>query len=133
MEIATRKWQHPTGATPKNVIVVGLGPSHHEYDQAWLTPDTPDILWQADEIWGINRGIFSIEHDMNFVMDWVEGEALRFPVYGAKLFNHHKPIITSEVPAGWPEHIKRFPFEEIWTWLQCWPKTLQNGGWVTPS
>jgi hypothetical protein len=122
VEIAERKWQHPTGGKPKTVIVVGLGPSHHEYDQAWLAPDTPDVLWQADEIWGINRGVFNIEHDLQFVMDWVEGEALRFPVYGAKLFRHTKPIITSEVPPGWPAHIHRYPFEEIWTWFQSWPK-----------
>lgn len=122
MELVERGFKHPTGMQPKSVIVVGLGPSHHDYDQAWLQPHTPDWLWQADEVWGINRGMFNIVHDLAFVMDYVEGEALRFPVYGAKLYRHHLPIITSQKPEGWPDHIHQFPFEEIWTWMQSWPK-----------
>jgi hypothetical protein len=122
MEIVERKWKHPTGHDPKAVILVGLGPSHHDYDQAWLAPNPPDVLWQADEVWGINRGLYNINHDVQFVMDYLEGECFRFPVYGAKLYNHDKPIITSEVPDNWPAHIHRFPFEEIWTWLSGFPK-----------
>lgn len=122
MELVERTWKHPTGGSPKSVILVGLGPSHHDYDQAWLAANPPDVLWQADEVWGINRGIYSITHDVQFVMDYLEGECFRWPVYGAKLHNHDKPIITSEVPDGWPSHIHRFPFDEIWTWLSGFPK-----------
>lgn len=117
-----RGFKHPTGGSPKSVILIGLGPSHHDYDQAWLNPHTPDVLWQADEVWIINRGLFNIQHDLAWVMDFVEGEANNFPVYGAKLWNHDKPIITSERPDDWPGHVHRYPFEEIWSWQSQFPK-----------
>lgn len=111
-------WTHPTGGKPKTVNLIGLGPSHHDYDQGWLAPHTPDVLWRSDEIWTINRGGFSIVHDLLFVMDWIENEAKRFPTYGAKLHNHDRPIITSVKPQWWPAHTHEYPFDEIWTWLQ---------------
>jgi len=110
-------WQHPTGNAPKVVHLVGLGPTHHDYDQGWLNPATPEVLWQANEVWAINRGCFNIRHDMLWVMDHISGEAENFPVYGAKLWNHDKPIITSDNADGWPPHVHLFPFDEIWTWL----------------
>ena len=50
MELVTRSWQHPTGKQPKTVHLVCLGASHHDYDQLWLSPDTPDILANADAL-----------------------------------------------------------------------------------
>ena len=115
-------WTHPTGRAPKTVNVVGLGPTHQDYDQAWLNPSTPDVLWKADETWGINRGIFSIKSDLQWIMDFVEGECHGWPVYGAKIWNSDVPIITSAKPAEYPEHIHVYPFAEIWTWLQMLPQ-----------
>ena len=85
-------------------------------------PDTPEIVANADEIWTVNRGVFHFQHDIAFVMDYIEGEAYRFPVYGARLWNHDHHLITSVRPDYWPPHVHRFPFEEIYTWLQLWPK-----------
>lgn len=118
-----RKWAHPTGGAPKTVHLVGLGPTHHDYDQQWLAPHTPDTLWQTDETWIINRGMFAINHDMAWVMDHIQGEAENFPIYGAKLWNHDKPIITSDNLDGWPAHVHAYPWDEIMTWLSLWPKT----------
>lgn len=117
-----KPWQHPTGKQPKIVHLICLGPSHRDYDQAWLNPDTPELLANADEVWTVNRGVFNIPHDLCFVMDYIEGEAFRYPIYGARLWNHDRHVITSERPADWPDHVLRYPFEEIYSWTQEWPK-----------
>ena len=122
MELVTRSWQHPTGKQPKTVHLVCLGATHHDYDQLWLSPDTPDVLAASDEVWTVNRGVFNIPHDVAFVMDFIEGEANRWPVYGARLWNHDRHVITSERPDDWPPHVHRFPFEEVYSWLSRWPK-----------
>lgn len=124
-------WTHPTGSRPKTVSLIGLGPTHHDYDQAFLAPQTPDPVWKVDEVWTINRGLMNIRHDMAFVMDHLGsvtedgltiGEAALYPVYGAAMWHHDKPIITSDNCTGWPEHVKRYPFDEIWSWMQSWQK-----------
>ena len=110
-------WRHPTGRQPKIVHLVGLGPTHHDFDQGWLTPHTPEVLWKADETWTINRGVFNIQHDLVWVMDHITGEAQTYPHYGARLWNHDRPIITSDNLDGWPPHVHAYPFDAIWTWL----------------
>jgi hypothetical protein len=120
--VIPRAWKHPTGKSPKTVHLVCLGPSHHDYDQAWLTPETPELLASADEIWTLNRGVFNIPHDLLFVLDHIQGEADNFPVYGARLWNHDRHIITSDNCDGWPPHVHKYPFGEIYSWMQRWPK-----------
>ena len=110
-------WTHPTGGQPKSIHLVGLGPSHRDYDQLWLNPDTPETLYQADEVWTVNRGVFNIQHDLLWCMDHIQGEADNFPIYGSRLWHHDKPIITSDNLEGWPGHVHAYPFGEIWTWL----------------
>jgi hypothetical protein len=128
MELVENTWQHPAKTSlgvpskdpvsPKSIHLVGLGPSHHDFMQMWLNPETPEVLYGRDEIWTVNRGVFCVPHDVVFVMDHLQGEANNFPVYGSRLWHHDKPVITSDNLEGWPDHVHKFPFDAIWTFFQ---------------
>lgn len=109
-------WTHPTGNQPKNVVLVCLGQSHQSYISAVMDRDPPDWLLQADEVWTLNRGALAFRHDLAFVMDYLPGEAAHYPGYGAMLWKHPHPIITSHA-ADWPGHVHEYPFAPIWNWL----------------
>lgn len=116
--MAEIKWQHPTGNTPKTVALVALGQSRDVYASAWLQNDLSEAVTTCDEIWTLNRGINVFNHDLLFVMDHIQGEADKFPRYGASLWKHNKPIITSDNSDGWPNHVYKYPLNEIWDWLR---------------
>ena len=122
-------WIHPTNERPRTISLIGLGPTHHDYDQHWLNPNTPDAVWKVDEVWCINRGAFAIKHDLLFVMDHIQGEAEGYPVYGAQLWNHDAPIITSDNCDGWPAHVHRYPWAELWTWLNSLERPPKHMDW----
>jgi hypothetical protein len=125
-------WSHPTGNSPKTVTLVCLGPSVNGYMAAKLSDDLADAVLGVDEVWTLNRGIGIFDHDLGFVMDHIQGEADKYPRYGAMLWNSKKPIITSDNCAGWPAHVVKFPLLEIWDWLI---KTVQpmHGNWFHNS
>lgn len=110
-------WTHPTGNTPRTVTLVCLGPSRQSHAAAALEADLSDALDGADETWTLNRGFGLVPHDLLFVMDHIQGEADKFPRYGAALWKHDRPIITSDNADGWPEHVHLYPFRDIWNWL----------------
>lgn len=110
-------WQHPTGNTPKVVTLVCLGPSRNAYIGGLMERDLSDATTGADEVWTLNRGGNAFKHDLLWVMDHIQGEADKNPRYGASLWYHDKPIITSDNFAGWPPHVHAFPFVEVWNWL----------------
>ena len=109
-------WTHPTGNAPKTVSLVCLGPSRNSYLAAHFENDLSDAILGVDEVWTLNRGINAFPHDLGFVMDHIGGEADKYPRYGASLWHHHKPIITSDNCEGWPAHVHKFPFKEVWNW-----------------
>ena len=137
-----RTWKHPATTRlgmpdpghqpPKSIHLVGLGPSHHDFLQMWINPETPDVCWQRDELWTVNRGIWTLPADVTFVMDHINGEAANWPTYGWRLWNHDKPIITSDNLDGWPPHVYRYPFEEIWTFYSGLPRPARTE-WVINS
>jgi hypothetical protein len=45
-------------------------------------------------------------------MDYLDGERRKDPAYGARIWNHDRPIITSEAP-GWPPHVHLYPQETV--------------------
>lgn len=128
----TAIWQHPTGNIPKTVALVCLGPSHAGYIRAAMEPDLSDAVIGLDEVWTLNRGIGVFQHDLGFVLDHIQGEADKFPRYGALLWKHKHPIITSDHCEGWPNHVHRFPLREVWNWLA---RTLNpmHGNWFHNS
>lgn len=109
-------WKHPTGKTPKNVVLVCLGASRNTFIEYACKHDTPDCLLKADEVWTLNRGALAFRHDLAFVLDYLAGEAAHYPGYASLLYRHDRPIITSHV-ADWPAHVLEYPFKEIWNWL----------------
>jgi hypothetical protein len=143
MELVNSAWQHPVQTSlgvpdpnhqpPKSIHLIGLGPSHRDYQQMWLNPETPEVLYQRDEAWTVNRGIFAVPHDLLFCMDHITGEAENWPTYGSRLWHHDKPIITSDNAEGWPAHVLRYPFEEIWTWTQETFKHPPRSDWIINS
>ena len=58
-------WKHPTGKSPKNVIIVALGPSNHDYISAMLATGY-DL--DFDEMWTVNHGMRLFIHDLAFDM-----------------------------------------------------------------
>lgn len=120
-------WQHPTGKLPKIVTLLCLGPSQHDYISSCMEHIIDGQIIESDEIWTLNRGIWCYQHDLLFVMDHLWGEAENSPEYGAKLWAHNRPIITSDNAEGWPEHIHYYPFSEICDWLK--EINPQHGDW----
>jgi len=110
-------WHHPTGNTPKTVTLVCLGPSRNAYVGGLFEHDLSEACIGADEIWTLNRGANVFHHDLLWVMDHIQGEADKNPRYGASLWHHDKPIITSDDLDGWPAHVHAYPFKAIWNWL----------------
>lgn len=109
-------WTHPTGKQPKKVILVCLGNSRQAYIDGAFAHDPPDWFLDTDEVWTLNRGALAFRHDLAFVLDYVSGEAAHYPGYGAMLWKHDRPIITSQKD-NWPDHIHEYPFAAIWNWL----------------
>jgi len=101
-------WQHPTGVVPERVALVSLGVTHQDYVSEWLNHDPSDTVFGRDETWTLNRGGLVFKHDLLFVMDYLEGERTKWPRYGQMLWNHDKPIITSQAE-NWPDHVHLFP------------------------
>jgi hypothetical protein len=126
------QWVHPTGNAHKTVALVCLGPSHAEFVRAGMMPNIDDAIVGVDEIWTLNRGLTVFKHDLLFVMDHIQGEADRNPRYGAELWKHQRPIITSDNADGWPAHVQTFPFNEIWDWLRT-TVNPQHGNWYHNS
>ena len=110
-------WHHPTGNRPQVVTLLCLGPSQHDYISAHMDAIPDEQVAFTDETWTLNRGIWVHPHDLLFVMDNITGEAETYPEYGARLWNHSRPIITSDNCGGWPSHVHRYPFLEIQDWL----------------
>ncbi len=65
-------------------------------------------------------------------MDHIQGEADKYPRYGALLWKHDKPIITSDNSDGWPSHVHHFPFREAWNWLATSIRPI-HGDWYHNS
>lgn len=110
--------QHPTGKQPQHVVLVCLGASHQTFIDGAFERDTPEWLLSADEIWTLNRGALAFRHDLAFVLDYLDGEAARYPGYASMLHRHDRPIITSHA-VGWPGHVYEYPFRDIWNWLMA--------------
>lgn len=60
-------FKHPTGNTPKTVVILGTGPTRQDYLNI-LASDFPDGL-NADEVWGINNTTNFARVDVSFIMD----------------------------------------------------------------
>lgn len=85
-------WEHPTGKSPKSVMIVALGPSKKDFvsDFGRHVPGH-----KPDEIWAVNTAMRWCRHDLAFIMDDMQEFARHFPEYGEAMRTHDKPILTS--------------------------------------
>ena len=125
-------WSHPTGRAPKSVTLVCLGPSRNAYLAGLFDDDLSPAVTGTDEVWTLNRGAGVFRHDLLWIMDHIQGEADKYPNYGALLWKHDRPIITSDDCAGWPDHVRRYPFGEIQEWLRVAVNPM-HGDWFHNS
>ena len=105
-------FRHPTCRWPERVALISLGATHQDYVRECLGRDLPPTVYGRDETWTLNRGIHCFRHDMAFVLDHLDGERAFFPRYGERIWNHDKPIITSQAE-DWPAHVSLYPIDEI--------------------
>lgn len=126
------QWKHPTGNSPKSAALVCLGPSSQTYIGCNLRPDLSEEVLGCDEVWTVNRGANVFRHDLLWIMDHIQGEADKNPRYGASLWKHDKPIITSDNMDGWPSHVHSYPFNEVWNWLRTVVNPM-HGDWYHNS
>lgn len=113
----TLTWTHPTNRAPKTVALICLGPSRNAYIGGMFDSDLSQATTGCDEVWTLNRGAGVFRHDLLWVMDHIQGEADKHPNYGASLWKHDRPIITSDDCSGWPAHVHRYPWQAIQEWL----------------
>ena len=103
-------YTHPTGRVPERVTMLLLGESKKDFADGLAVAHDPP--WPDSELWTCNAGFRIWPHQVLFVMDDLEGEAYKWPVYGDELARHAKPIITSTAYPRWPTSID-FPFREV--------------------
>lgn len=104
-------WHHPTGKIPRDVILLGLGETKRQYADVLSVHHDP-FFSPGAEVWTLNAGFRIWPHDLLWVMDDLEGESHKWPVYGAQLRKHKEPIITSTAYDYWPTAVA-YPFEAI--------------------
>lgn len=119
-------------SAPKEVHLVGLGPTHQLFLKNFLALDPPEFMLRSDAFWTLNRGVWFVPHDICFVMDHIQNEANRAPRYGERMWKHDKPIITSDDMEGWPPHVYAYPFEEIEAWVMD-RKNPPDMAWIANS
>ena len=116
-------WVHPTGREPKTVLVVGLGPTKQDLLELTTIHEPNPRIMDVDEVWGINGGANHlagrVAYSLVWVMDHIEGEARREPIYGKRLADwmdfHEAPIITSQAHGEWlhMRHMHEYPLREV--------------------
>lgn len=116
------KWKHPTGGNPTSVMIVALGPTKHNLLEL-TTKHRPDCrLMDFDELWGLNGGVNwfggRVQFDMLWVMDYLDGEAVKEPEYAKHIKNwierYQKPVMTSQAGTwGLNRHVHEYPIERV--------------------
>ena len=102
-----REWVHPTGRNPKSISIIALGPSKGDLLDVTTGHQPPAEIMDCDEVWGINGGANHfggiVAYDMLWVMDHLDGEAIREPRYMELVerwaTRHESPIMTSRAAA----------------------------------
>ena len=99
-------WVHPTGQSPRSVVILGLGPTSNEWHAAnfHYVPGLPPV----DEVWTVNKGARTVVCDLVFVMDDLVGEYRKAPAYLDDLVRSGRPIITSAIDAAVLELVPAF-------------------------
>lgn len=82
--------EHPTGAVPQKIAIVGCGPSMQDYVNIMASHQS--VGFNVDEVWSLNGAGAVIKSDVCFIMD----DAAIMNATGSDLFQKVKmPVITS--------------------------------------
>lgn len=131
-------WQHPNGAVPDCVALVGLGPSKQEFFDMQVAHDFAPP-WQ--EVWTVNAGVRLLPScDLLWVMDDIEEHSRIWPEYGASLAAHAGPVITGRAYSCGPARQFEYPLQAIvdhygdgcasWLHTISIPYILAYAGWI---
>lgn len=123
MTTSTETWRHPTGREPKSVLIPALGPTKTDLLEMTTSHVPPDLLMGCDEVWGINAGANwlggRVAYDLLWVMDYLDGEAKKYPRYVELLATwaerHGSPVMTSR--AGYWGHDRKYVHEYPLGWV----------------
>ena len=101
---------HPTGKTPRNVIILGCGPSKSDFVELMgnVNAETPAV----DEVWGVNAIGNALQVDMSFVLDDYATCVGRLPGLTRFMETTDKPIIVSTVRKECPTAVA-YPLTEV--------------------
>lgn len=103
-------FKHPTGNTPKKVILLGLGPSKTDF--ANIMASTGGDTIDHDEVWGVNTAGACFNVDMSFAMDDYLYCQNTLPNMAKFYETNDKPIITTVPRKGCPSAIE-YPLGEV--------------------
>lgn len=117
-------WKHPTGQSPKSVLVVALGPTKADLLEMTTAHQPPASVMDCDEVWGMNGGVnhFAgrVQYDVLWVMDYLDGEQAREPEYARRISawqaRNGSPVITSQAGQWqWKPStpIYEYPIDEV--------------------
>ena len=106
-------WKHPTGKTPKNIVIVALGPSQSDYASAMLSTGF-DL--DFEEMWTVNHGMRYFKHDLAFDMHdyrYLGDHKSKQMKYHKKMVRDtKKPVIMAE-PYPDVKSAHKFPLEFV--------------------
>ncbi len=119
---ATPIWQHPTGKSPKTVMIAALGNSKSELINAMIQPRFK-APW--DELWVINKGIGPFGYaDVAFILDDVYDYATHDPEYGQQMRAFKGPIIgQTSLPNDGSIPFHFYPYRHV---LNYWKQDAEN-------
>lgn len=125
-------WTHPGFHVPRTVLLVALGPSKQSLIELQTNHQPP--TFGIDQVWGINAGVnwlsSRVSFDCLFVLDYLAGEAAKWPRYGTALREwaaHHdavrdaiesrpdrRRIITTVAGEKWDSIAMEYPLPAVW-------------------
>ncbi len=112
-------WEHPgTCRWPERVIVSALGPSRHDFQNVQTKHEAP--MLDVCEVWGLNAGANwqsgRVSFDLLWVMDYLDGEVVKWPRYVEHLVEwareRDRSIMTSW-PGNYSDVTIAYPLAEV--------------------
>jgi len=103
---------HPTGKSPKRVVILAMGPTRKDYLDLLSVTNAKQI--QFDEVWGVNN-IFNVTPvDMTFAMDDFRMLQYAVPDMAEQIKNAPHPVMTAVAYKECPTAVS-FPLAEVLT------------------
>lgn len=102
---------------PKSVAIVALGESCSHFVSEMIKLGSTNAEMPYEEVWTVNRGLRTFNHDKLFVMDDLKWLEAKDPGYAAWLREHPNPIITSTGYFDFPMAVE-YPLNQVIGFLE---------------